>query len=159
MESKSLVVVYSYHHKNTEKVAHAIAKALNAEVKYPRDINTEEIQKYDLVGFGAGIDNEKHYAPILKLAASLSVVQNKKAFIFSTSGFKWKKKMMNDHSALRNILVSKSYNIAGEFNCLGFDTNSIYKYIFGGINKGRPNEKDLGKAETFAKNLVQQRTK
>jgi flavodoxin len=32
MEKKSLLIVYSYHHKNTLKVAKAIAKILDAEV-------------------------------------------------------------------------------------------------------------------------------
>jgi flavodoxin len=153
MEIKSLVIVYSYHHKNTEKVANTMARVLNAEVKYPQDIDPNDVQKYDLIGFGAGIDNEKHYQPILRLADSLPNVQNKKAFIFSTSGFKWKKKIINDHTPLRKILVSKGYSIVGEFNCLGFDTNSIYKYVFGGLNKGRPNEKDLKEAEIFVQKL------
>jgi Flavodoxins len=59
---KSLIVVYSYHHKNTQKIADAIAEVLGAEVKSPQDAVPEEIQSYDLVGFGSGIDSGKHYA-------------------------------------------------------------------------------------------------
>ncbi|HWQ73646.1 MAG TPA: hypothetical protein VN370_15165 [Desulfitobacteriaceae bacterium] len=44
-----LIIVCSYHHKNTEKVAHVIADVLNAEVKHPEDISVGEIPKYDLV--------------------------------------------------------------------------------------------------------------
>jgi hypothetical protein len=66
--SKSLVIVYSCHHKNTEKVARMMANVLKAEIKHPQDINVEEISGYDLVGFGAGIDGGKHYEPVLKLA-------------------------------------------------------------------------------------------
>jgi hypothetical protein len=40
-------------------------------------------------------------------------VKNKNAFIFSTSAVMGKKKVTNDHSALREILVSKGYNIPG----------------------------------------------
>jgi flavodoxin len=147
---KSLVIVYSYHHKNTEKVATTIANVLKAEVKYPRDTNPEEIIKYNLVGFGAGIAEEKHYEPILKLAEALPIVKDKKAFIFSTAGVTLK----SHHSTLKEILVSKGYIIVGEFRCRGFNTNSIYKYI-GGLNKGHPNTKDLKKAEVFAQTLEQ----
>ena len=114
--SKSLVIVYSYHHKNTEKVANAIAHVLNAEV-----------QNYDLVGIGAGIDSGKHYESILKLSDELPIVKGKKAFIFSTSAIVGKKKMDSDHLTLRKILVSKGYNIVDEFHCKGFNTNSFVK--------------------------------
>jgi hypothetical protein len=32
---KSLVIVFSYHHGNTEKIAHTIAHVLGADVKTP----------------------------------------------------------------------------------------------------------------------------
>ena len=53
--SRSLVVVFSYHHKNTEKIAHAIAGVLGAPVTTPQQATPEEIAEYDLVGFGSGI--------------------------------------------------------------------------------------------------------
>jgi len=149
---KVLIIVYSYHHMNTEKVAHVIANELEAEIKHPDEIDVEEIQDYDLVGFGAGIDSGKHYSPILDLANSLPVIKNIKAFVFSTSAILNEKKMLKDHSELRNILVSKGYDIVDEFSCVGFNTNLFLKW-FGGMNKGRPNEDDLLKAEEFAENL------
>jgi len=152
METKALIVVYSYHHNNTEKVANAMAAVLNAEVKRLRDVDAAEIQKYDLVGFGAGIDSGKHYAPLLEFAGALPDVEDKHAFIFSTSGIAGEKKMAKDHAALREILISKGYEIAGEFNCAGFDTNSVLKLI-GGIAKERPNAEDLKAAEAFVRKL------
>ncbi|MEJ2271619.1 MAG: flavodoxin, partial [Candidatus Bathyarchaeota archaeon] len=65
---KSLLVVYSYHHMNTEKVAKVFAQILGAQIKTPQQINPKEIQKYDLLGFGAGIDSGKHYQPLLDFA-------------------------------------------------------------------------------------------
>jgi flavodoxin len=44
--------------------------------------------------------------------------------------------------------------IVDEFNCAGFNTNSVLK-LFGGMNKGRPNAEDLKDAEEFAQNLKQ----
>jgi flavodoxin len=42
--------------------------------------------------------------------------------------------------------------VVDEFNCKGFNTNSFLK-LFGGINKGRPNDEDLRKAAEFASKL------
>ncbi|HWR64326.1 MAG TPA: flavodoxin family protein, partial [Candidatus Thermoplasmatota archaeon] len=149
---KTLVIVFSYHHKNTEKIAQVIAKVLDAQVKSPQDTGSDELKKYDLIGFGAGIDSGKHYRELLDFADALSQVTDKKAFIFSTSGITGEKKLTNDHSALRGKLKSKGYLIIDEFQCKGFNTNSFLKY-FGGMNKGRPNSEDLKYAEKFALNL------
>jgi flavodoxin len=51
---KRLLIVYSYHHNNTQKIAETMAKVLEAEIKIPQQTNPEEPQKCDLVGFGAG---------------------------------------------------------------------------------------------------------
>jgi flavodoxin len=58
---KTLIVVYSYHHNNTQKVAEVFAKVLDAQIETPQQINPEELQDYDLVGFGSGIDTGKNY--------------------------------------------------------------------------------------------------
>ncbi len=152
MIKKALLIVYSYHHKNTEKIANVFAKVLDAKVTSPLEIDSDELKKYDLIGFGAGIDSGKHYKEILDFADTSPHVTNKKAFIFSTSGITGEKKRTNDHSALREKLQSKGYLIVDEFQCKGFNTNSFLKY-FGGINKGRPNAEDLKHPEEFAKNL------
>ena len=153
---KSLIVVFSYHHKNTQKVAEVMAKVLDAKVKSPQETGSDELKKYDLIGFGAGIDSGKHYRELLDFADALPQVTDKKAFIFSTSGVTGEKKLAKDHSALRGKLQSKGYLIVDEFQCKGFNTNSFLKY-FGGINKGRPNAEDLKHAEEFAQNLKQNR--
>jgi len=152
MGKKALVIVYSYHHGNTKKIADTIAGVLDAEVKQPQGITPDEISKYDIVGFGAGIDSGKHYAPLLKLAEAIPAVQGQEVFIFSTAGVSSEKKTLRDHSALREILLPKGYTVVDEFACKGFNTNSVLKYI-GGMNKGRPNEDDLQSAVAFAHKL------
>lgn len=150
---KSILVLFSYHHHNTEAIAKVFAKVLDAKIKEPRQINPEELQVYDLVGFGSGIYNFKHHPALLKFTDRLPQVQNKKAFIFSTSGIILSKaKVALDHFQLRKKLKLKGYHIIDEFSCLGFDTNSFLKY-FGGINKGRPSTEDLKKAQAFALRL------
>lgn len=151
----SLLVLYSYHHRNTEKVAKAIAEVLDAQIRSPEEIDPDDLQEYGLIGFGSGIYSAKHHDTVLELANGLPPVTDKQAFIFSTSGIITKSKVANDHSALRDILESKGYTVVDEFSCLGFNTNSFLKYI-GGMNKGRPSSKDLERARAFALNLKQE---
>ncbi|MHA2027340.1 MAG: flavodoxin family protein [Candidatus Thorarchaeota archaeon] len=149
-----ILVLFSFHHNNTEKIAKVFAKVLDAEIKRPREISAEELQEYNLVGFGSGIYGEKHHRTLLDLADRLSQVTDRKAFIFSTSAIMGEDKVAQDHSTLREKLVSKGYVIVDEFACKGFNTNSFLKYV-GGMNKGRPNAEDLKHAEEFAQNLLQ----
>ncbi len=157
LPARSLLILFSYHHKNTEKIAKVFAKVLDAQIKSPQQIDPEELREYGLIGFGSGIYGAKHHETLLALADKLPQVSrasNRKAFIFSTSAILGKYKVAEDHSALREKLRSKGYMIVDEFACKGFNTNSFLKY-FGGMNRGRPNAKDLEHAEEFARDLKQ----
>ncbi len=157
---KSLVIVYSYHHHNTEKIAQVIAKILACEVKTPEEIIPEELHQYTLIGFGSGIYSSKHHPDLLNLVDKLPQVTHKKAFIFSTCGapaFAVDGGHVNDyvieaHGALKEKLQTKGYMIVDEFICPGFNTNSFLRF-FGGINKGRPNAEDFKHAEEFAHHI------
>ncbi|MHA2040632.1 MAG: flavodoxin family protein [Candidatus Thorarchaeota archaeon] len=151
---KSLLIVYSYHHNNTEKVAKVFARVLDAQIKTPDQIDPEGLQEYDLVGFGSGIYGEKHHKFVLDLADKLPQATDKIAFIFSTSAIMGKDKVAKDHSTLREKLQSRGYVILDEFACRGFNTNSFMRFL-GGMNKGRPNAEDLKDAEEFAQKLLQ----
>ncbi len=83
---KSLIVVLSYHHGNTERVAQAIANVLDASIRTPAQASPEELRGCDLVGFGSGIDSAKHYGPLLEFVDRLPPASSEKAFIFSTCG-------------------------------------------------------------------------
>ena len=158
---KCLLVLFSYHHNNTEKVARVFSRVLDAEIKTPEQVDPEDLQEYDLVGFGSGIYDEKHHPSLLDLADRLPQVNDKKAFLFSTTGVPANvsgesyisTEVRKAHTPLREKLESKGYVIVDEFICAGFNTNSFLRY-FGGINKGRPNAEDLKHAEEFAKNLM-----
>lgn len=151
---KSLLIVYSYHHKNTEKIANAFAKVLDAQIKTPQQVEPSELQEYGLVGFGSGIYSEKHHPTLLDMAGGLPLVTDRKAFIFSASAMISEDKIAKDHSTLREILQSKGYVIVDEFACHGFNTNGFLR-LFGGMNKGRPNAEDLKHVEEFAQRLKQ----
>jgi len=161
---KSLLVLFSYHHNNTEKIANVFAQVLDAQIKTPQQINHEELQEYSLIGFGSGIYGAKHHRVLLDFADKLLPVTNRKAFIFSTCGAPMKfmeldraeftRYVAENHSLLREKLQSKGYMIVDEFSCAGWNTNSYLK-LLGGINKGRPNAEDLKHAEEFAQNMKQ----
>ena len=155
---KSLLVLFSYHHNNTEKIAKVFASVLDAQIKTPQQIIPEDLQQYNLIGLGSGIYGQKHHKLLLDLADKLPQVTNRKAFIFSTSGvtrkFAIDKSIDDPHLLLREKLQTKGYIIIDEFNCAGFNTNSFLK-IFGGLKRGRPNAQDLKNAEKFAQNLKQ----
>ncbi|HOI39767.1 MAG TPA: flavodoxin family protein [Methanobacterium sp.] len=146
---KSLIILYSYHHHNTEKVAKTIASILGADIKLPEDVNPEELQEYDLIGFGSGIYGGVHHKSLLELADSLPEISGKKVFLFSTSGGTDNTMPIKCHSALREKLQSKGYTIIDEFNCKGF-----FGFVGIGISRGRPNSIDLKNAEDFAQNLL-----
>lgn len=150
---KCLIIVYSYHHGNTEKIAKAFSEVLNGVVKTPEQVSQNELPFYDLIGFGAGIDSGRHYQPLLDFVDRLPTEHKKKGFIFSTSAVQGETKVKQDHQLLRQKLESKGYVIVGEFSCKGFNTNSFLKY-FGGMNKGRPDSEDLRNANAFALNLI-----
>ncbi|MHA2118952.1 MAG: flavodoxin family protein [Candidatus Thorarchaeota archaeon] len=151
---KFLLIVYSYHHNNTEKVAKVFAEVLDAQIKTPDQIDPEGLQEYDLVGFGSGIYGEKHHKFVLDFADKLLQTTDRRAFIFSTSAIMGADKVAKDHSTLREKLQSKGYVIVDEFACRGFNTNSFLRFL-GGMNKGRPNAEDLNNAEEFAQKLLQ----
>ena len=131
---------------------------LDAQIETPQETHPEELQQYDLVGFGSGIYGYQHHSSLFDLADKLPQVTDKKAFIFSTTGApvvfgeSALTKALEQHIPLREKLQSKGYIIVDEFICGGYNTNKFLKY-FGGINKGRPNAEDLKRAEEFASKL------
>jgi len=155
---KSLVVVFSYHHKNTEKIAKVFAKLLDAQVKTPQQVNPEVLQEYDMVGFGSGIYGGTVHESLLDIVDKLPQENNKKAFIFSTYGapafIANREFIEKNHTRLRQKLQTKGYTVIGEFGCAGLNTNSFLKF-FGGLNKGRPDAEDFKNAEAFARQMME----
>lgn len=149
---KSLIVLHSYHHLNTRKVAEAIAKEIGADIMVPSETRGDELPDCGLIGFGSGIDSGRHYKELLDLADTLPPVEGRKCFIFSTSAIQGKEKVAKDHACLRKILQSKGYEIIGEFSCKGFNTNHFLKY-FGGMNRQHPDDEDIRNAVKFALTL------
>ena len=155
---RSLVVVFSCHHRNTEKIANACANVLGAEVKTPEQVMPGAIAEYDLVGFGSGIYSATFDQSVLDLADRMPQAGNTKTFLFSTYGapaaFVGREFVENNHAQIREKLQAAGCEVIGEFGCAGWNTNSFLKY-FGGLNKGRPNAEDLKNAGTFARYMME----
>ena len=149
---KTTIIYASTHHKNTEKIAHAISSVLNAKLIPYHKTKKEDVLNSDLIGFGSGIYIAKFHKGLISFVDSLPNIQNKKAFIFSTAGMKKNILINRGNSDMKDRLLKKKFDVVGEFDCKGYDTYSFLKLI-GGINKGRPNSKDIENAKDFAREM------
>lgn len=145
-EQNVLIICQSIHHGNTMKIARAISKKLNAEIKKPSEVRNNDLKNYDLIGFASGIYNGKHHISLFELINNFKMQRNKKAFVFSTATIIYKKM----HADIKEQLATKGFVVIDEFMCKGFMNYGFIKYFFGGLNKNRPNENDLLRAEKFA---------
>lgn len=149
---KTTIIYASIHHGNTKKIAEAINSVLEGELISFHNAKKEDVLNSDLIGFGSGIYMAKFHKGLVEFVDSLPKVENKKAFLFSTAGVKENIFLNRGHRDMRERLLKKNFNIIDEFDCKGYDTFSFLK-IIGGMNKGRPNEKDLEKAREFGRGL------
>lgn len=146
---KVLIIYSSIHHGNTKKIAREIATSIDADTIETKNLKINILDEYDLIGFGSGIYNAKFHKNILDLIDKLPKLNNKKAFIFSTSGCGRAKYNIPIEKELRK----HNFEIIGNFTCKGYDTFGIWK-LLGGIAKGRPNNKDFQNAKDFAQKLI-----
>jgi flavodoxin len=149
---ETLIIYISVHHGNTEKIAKVMANTLDATLLEVKQADASMVVQYDLIGFGSGIYFGKHHESLLDFVDRLPVLRNKKAFIFSTSGLRKIRFIHKFDKPLRGKLQRKGFDIIGEFSCRGLDTYRATKLV-GGVNKGRPDAKDLKQAEDFASGL------
>lgn len=145
---QSVLVVVSVHHGNTRKVAKAMAEELQAVIVEPEEINPKELLAHDLLGFGSGIFFGHFQKRLWQFVEKLPSGEGKKAFVFSTSGLG----QIAYNQFLEEFLKRKGFQVMPGFTCRGYDTFSILR-IFGGINRGKPDEKDLQSSRLFAANL------
>ena len=151
---KTLIIYASIHHKNTEKIAETIASELQTKAIPFFEAKEEDLQKANIVGFGSGVYYSKFHKGLIEFVEKLPDMKGKKAFVFSTAGIRKNIILNRSHIRFKKVLKEKNFEIIGEFDCLGWDTNGLLEKI-GGLNKGRPNEKDLKNAKNFAKKLSQ----
>ncbi|MGZ7132910.1 MAG: flavodoxin family protein [Halobacteriota archaeon] len=153
----TLIIYKSYHRMNTEKVAKAIAEAMNSQLAKVEDARPEALAAYDLIGFGSGIYGLKHHKSLIGLIEAMPAMDNN-VFVFSTCG---NLREVN-HKLIKEKLTERGCHVVGEFTCFGefagaLRLNRDWKgalAFLGGKNKGHPDEKDLENARAFAKGLL-----
>lgn len=120
-----------------------MAAASNAKVCPLVEIDTVNLQEYEIIGFGAGIAYGKHYDRLLQAVGRLNL-QGKRVFVFSTSGMS----NIKYNSSLIKLLKDLGATVVGDFTCKGFDTYGPIKLI-GGLAKGHPDNDDIAAAKQF----------
>jgi flavodoxin len=143
------VVVSSWHHGNTRKIADAIADELHADVLTVEEAYGVDLTQYDLVGFGSGIYFAKHDEKLFDLIKAKPTLPHK-TFLFSTAGNTLLWRLY--HRGLRRALTNRGCQVINEFNCPGWDSVGPFS-LFGGFYRTRPNNKDLARAREFARRL------
>jgi len=148
---KSLIVCASKSHGNTRRVADRMAEVLGAEVVDPESVDPAKLREYDLVGFGSGIYFNAVHSRLRRLIRRLPHVDGGRAFTFFTSGGP-ELPLVGYSRPIRHQLASTGFDVLDSFSCRGLDTVGPLRFI-GGVNKGRPNDRDLDRAAAFALRL------
>jgi flavodoxin len=150
---RTLIVYASIAHGNTEKIAAVMNEVFGGKLARPKEITFEEVDEYDLIGFGSGIYAQRPHYRLLRFVHRLPTQTGKKAFLFFTSGARDSFLLDIFTKPLRSGLLKKGFDIVGEFRCPGLDTFGPFWFIRG-INKGRPDERDFDNARNFARGLL-----
>ena len=151
---KKIVIYASAHHRNTEKIAKIIADTIGAKLISFDKLKSDDIDSADLIGIGSGVYYSLFHRGLINKIKDLNNFKDKEVFIFSTAGMAKNTIFNNSHQHIKKLLKNKEAKILGEFFSYGYDTNGILKFL-GGINKGRPNESDLKRAEDFSKKILE----
>jgi flavodoxin len=137
---ETLIVYKSVFHGNTKKIAIAMSEVLDAKSLDVENADKKIIEGYDVVGFGSGIYYDKPQKKLMEYIEGLDNVNNKKAFVFSTS----RQNRSDYNNWFKEKLSDKGFIIIGEFHCKGYS-----------IFKGNPNEDDLKNAREVARNIIE----
>lgn len=145
---KSLVVYYSKT-GNTEKVARAIAKGLEADLKRIEEVH--DISEYDLICVGTPVYGFAPARPVKKFLEEIHLSSNRKGIGFCTMHVAGDKRTLR---IIKEKMEVKGITFLGGFSCRGLSSilANIGPKIF---NRGRPNEEDLRKAEDFGKRILE----
>jgi len=146
---KTAIFYLSVHHGNTARLAGAAGDAMGADLYSPAQLTHELLDDYDLAGFFSGIYKFRHHDDLIGAVEKLPPQNGKKALIASTSGSGKKA----HHKKLAEALARKGFRVIGEYACRGYITFGPFG-LFGGVNKGRPDDRDLAEAAAFFKTLT-----
>ena len=145
---KTIIIYASTHHGNTKKVVDAIANECDVERVDATRVHEKDLREYDLIGFASGIFFTKFSDQVLNFAR-VNLPANKNVFFIATAG----NPMKGNFNSIAEVIKDKKCNEVGRFQCKGFDTYGPFK-LFGGIQKGHPDETELKAAVDFYKGIT-----
>ncbi len=145
---RTLILLKSVHCRNTQQVSDAMAGVVQATVLAPVEVTPATLMDYDLIGFGSGVYFGRFHRELRTWVKRLRPLADRQAaFVFSTAGLSFLGPIW--HRSLRRQLNRRNFNVIGEFSCPGHDLVGPLRLV-GGLNRGRPNQVDLQRAQEFA---------
>lgn len=148
---KTLILLKSVHRQNTRKVADAMIDVIHGDVFEPNEVTPDQLDKYDLIGFGSGVYFCLFHSELRKWIRQMKPLPERRpAFVFSTSGLAWLSPVW--HAIFKRRLAGRGLDVLGEFGCRGHDLVGPLRLI-GGLNRNHPNEADLEAAAQFAASI------
>ncbi len=139
---KTAILLFSGHHRNTAKLAQAIADAEPEVTIIDVTKNRQpDLSGFDMIVLASGIYAGR-FADQLVNTAMRSLTAGMKVFLLYTSALKLTKL----HTMyVRMMLENKGCPVVGSFRCSGYNTYGPFKLI-GGTGKGHPDAADLAAA-------------
>ncbi len=146
---KICIVYDSMHNINTEKLVLSLKENYNdVDIVKVNNFDINAIDNYPKIGLASGIYWGRFSKNIEELLDKILDSDVKNLFFIYTSGIgkvRYEKKLIKR-------LEEKNKICLGIFSCKGFDKYGPFKLI-GGINKGKPNEKDIQNLIKFFENI------
>lgn len=146
---KICIVYDSMHNINTEKLVLSLKENYNdVDIIKVNNFDINAIDNYPKIGLASGIYWGRFSKNIEELLDKILDSDVKNLFFIYTSGIgkvRYEKKLIKR-------LEEKNKICLGIFSCKGFDKYGPFKLI-GGINKGKPNEKDIQNLIKFFENI------
>lgn len=146
---KICIVYDSMHNMNTEKLVLSLKENYNnVDIIKVNNFDINAIDNYSKIGLASGIYWGRFSKNIEELLDKILDSDVKNLFFIYTSGIgkvRYEKKLIKR-------LEEKNKICLGIFSCKGFDKYGPFKLI-GGINKGKPNEKDIQNLIKFFENI------
>ena len=146
---KICIVYDSMHNMNTEKLVLSLKENYNGvDIIKVNNFDINAMDNYPEIVLASGIYWGRFSKNIEELLDKILDSDVKNLFFIYTSGIgkvRYEKKLIKR-------LKEKNKICLGIFSCKGFDNYGPFKLI-GGINKGKPNEKDTQNLIIFFKNI------
>ena len=144
---KICIVYDSMHNMNTEKLVLSLKENYNdVDIIKVNNFDINAIDNYPKIGLASGIYWGRFSKNIEELLDKILDSDVKNLFFIYTSGIgkvRYEKKLIKRLEEKNKIWI---------FSCKGFDKYGPFKLI-GGINKGKPNEKDIQNLIKFFENI------